>query len=159
MASDIFIQNKRARFQYEFIEKLVAGIELCGTEIKSIRAGHASLVDAYCRFIPNFKKPDKPELYLLMNITEYSHGGYSNHDPKRERKLLLKRRELDKLSKKVKTAGLTIVPIKLFITEKGFIKIEIALSRGKKVSDKREDIKDRDSKRDLDRVRKDNHRS
>jgi len=159
MASDIYIQNKKARFQYEFIEKLVAGIELYGSEIKSIRAGHASLVDAYCRFITNFKKPDKPELYLLMNITEYSHGGYANHDPKRERKLLLKRKELDKLSRKVKTAGLTIVPIKMFMNEKGLIKIEIALSRGKKVSDKREDIKDRDSKRDLDRVRKDNIRS
>jgi SsrA-binding protein len=155
--ADIYIQNKKARFQYEFIEKLVAGIELCGTEIKSIRAGHASLVDAYCRFIPNFKKPDKPELYLLMNISEYSHGGYSNHDPKRERKLLLKRRELNKLSMKVKTAGLTIVPTKLFINDKGFIKVEIALSRGKKVSDKREDIKDRDSKRDLDRVKKMNN--
>ena len=89
-----------------------------------------------------------------MNISEYSHGGYSNHDPKRERKLLLKRRELNKLSIKVKTAGLTIVPTKLFLTDKGYIKVEIALSRGKKVSDKREDIKDRDSKRDLDRVKK-----
>jgi len=154
MAGDIFIQNKKARFEFEFLENFVAGIELCGTEIKSIRAGHASLVDAYCRFIPNFRKPDKPELYILMNISEYSHGGYSNHDPKRERKLLLKRRELNKLSRKVKTAGLTIVPIKLFLNDKGFIKIEVALARGKKVSDKREDIKDRDTKRDLDRVRK-----
>ncbi|MFN8258159.1 MAG: SsrA-binding protein SmpB [Bacteroidales bacterium] len=154
MASEIHIQNKKARFEFEFLENFVAGIELCGSEIKSIRAGHASLVDAYCRFIPNLKRPDKPELYILMNISEYSHGGYSNHDPKRERKLLLKRRELDKLSKKVKIAGLTIVPIKLFLNEKGFIKVEIVLARGKKVSDKREDIKDRDTKRDLDRIRK-----
>lgn len=154
MASEIHIHNKKARFEFEFLENFVAGIELCGSEIKSIRAGHASLVDAYCRFIPNLKRPDKPELYILMNISEYSHGGYSNHDPKRERKLLLKRRELDKLSKKVKTAGLTIVPIKLFLNEKGFIKVEIVLARGKKVSDKREDIKDRDTKRDLDRIRK-----
>jgi SsrA-binding protein len=154
MSTNILIQNKKARFQYEFLEKLVAGIELYGTEIKSIREGKASLVDAYCRFIANIYRPNKPELYLLMNISEYSHGGYTNHDPRRERRLLLQRRELDKLSKKVKATGLTIVPIKMFLNEKGFAKVEIALARGKKMADKREDIKDRDNKRDLARMRK-----
>ena len=152
--SDIVIKNKKARFQYEILEVFVAGIELLGTEIKSIREGKASLVDAYCRFLPNPKHPDKPELYILMHISEYSHGGYANHDPRRERKLLLTRRELNKLSKKVKTTGYTIVPLKLFINEKGFAKIEIALARGKKMHDKRHDIKDRDTKRDMERIRK-----
>ncbi len=154
MSSNVLIQNKKARFQYEFIEKFVAGIELYGTEIKSIREGKASLVDGYCRFISNVYRPNRPELYLLMNISEYSHGGYTNHDPRRERKLLLQRRELDRLSKKVKATGLTIVPIKMFLNEKGFAKVEIALARGKKMSDKREDIKDRDNKREMDRMRK-----
>jgi SsrA-binding protein len=154
MASNVLIQNKRARFQYEFIEKFVAGIELYGTEIKSIRQGKASLVDGYCRFFTHIKRPNKPELYILMHISEYSHGGYANHDPKRERRLLLERRELNRLSKKIKTTGLTIVPIKLFLNEKGFAKIEIALARGKKMADKREDIKQRDSKRELARMKK-----
>jgi SsrA-binding protein len=154
MSSNILIQNKKARFQYEFLEKFVAGIELYGTEIKSIRDGKASLVDGYCKFIPNFKKPTKPELYILMNISEYSHGGYANHDPRRERKLLLQRRELDKLAKKVKATGLTIVPVKMFLNEKGIAKLEIVLARGKKMTDKREDIKQRDNKREMDRARK-----
>jgi SsrA-binding protein len=154
MTSNILIQNKKARFQYELIEKFVAGIELYGTEIKSIREGKASLVDGYCKFISNIHRLTKPELYLLMNISEYSHGGYTNHEPRRERKLLLQRRELDKLFKKVKATGLTIVPIKMFLNEKGYAKVEIALARGKKMSDKREDIKERDNKREMDRMRK-----
>jgi SsrA-binding protein len=154
MSSNVLIQNKKARFQYEFLEKFVAGVELYGTEIKSIRAGKASLVDGYCKFFTHIKRPSKPELYILMHISEYSHGGYINHDPRRERKLLLQRRELDKLFKKVKATGLTIVPIKLFLTEKGIAKIEIALARGKKMADKREDIKQRDNKRELDRMGK-----
>jgi SsrA-binding protein len=157
MAQNVLIQNKKARFQYEFIEKLVAGIELYGTEIKSIRQGKASLVDAYCRFVTHVNRPGKPELYILMHISEYSHGGYANHDPKRERRLLLQRRELDKLSKKIKTTGFTIVPIKMFLNENGFAKIEIALARGKKMADKREDIKQRDSKRELARMKKINN--
>ncbi len=152
--SDIVIKNKKARFQYEILEVFTAGIELLGTEIKSIRAGKASLVDAYCRFIPNQKRPDKPELYILMHISEYSHGGYANHDPRRERKLLLTRRELNKLSKKVKTTGYTIVPLKMYINNKGFAKVDIALARGKKTHDKRHDIKERDNKRDMERIRK-----
>ncbi len=157
MAQNVLIQNKKARFQYEFIEKFVAGIELYGTEIKSIRQGKASLVDAYCRFFTHVHRPGKPELYILMHISEYSHGGYANHDPKRERRLLLQRRELDKLSKKIKTTGFTIVPIKMFLNENGFAKIEIALARGKKMADKREDIKQRDSKRELARMKKVNN--
>ena len=111
MANNLLIQNKKARFQYEFIEKFVAGIELYGTEIKSIREGKASLVDAYCRFSTHIQRPSRPELFILMNISEYSHGGYSNHEPRRERRLLLHRRELSKLVKKIKTTGFTIVPI------------------------------------------------
>jgi SsrA-binding protein len=157
MAQDVLIQNKKARFQYEFIEKFVAGIELYGTEIKSIREGKASLIDAYCRFITHIQRPNKPELYILMNISEYSHGGYANHEPRRERRLLLHRRELAKLSKKIKTTGFTIVPIKMFLNKSGFAKVEIALARGKKVADKREDIKQRDSKREMDRMKKMNY--
>jgi SsrA-binding protein len=153
-SSNIVIKNKKARFQYEILEVFTAGIELLGTEIKSIRAGKASLVDAYCRFIPNSKNPNKPELYILMHISEYSHGGYANHDPRRERKLLLTRRELNKLSKKVKTTGYTIVPLKIFINDKGFAKVDIALAKGKKTHDKRHDIKERDNKRDMERIRK-----
>lgn len=154
MAQKLLIQNKKARFQYEFIEKFVAGIELYGTEIKSIRQGKANLTDAYCRFITNIRQPNKPELYVLMNISEYSHGGYTNHEPRRERKLLLHRKELNKLSKKLKTTGFTIVPTKMFLNANGFAKIEIALAKGKKVADKREDIKQRDAKRELARVKK-----
>ncbi len=153
-APDIVIKNKKARFQYEIIEVFTAGLELVGTEIKSIRLGKASLVDAYCHFIPNLNKPDKPELYIRMQIAEYFFGSYNNHEPRRERKLLLTRRELKKISRKVKTTGLTIVPLKLFINKQGFAKIDIAIARGKKTHDKRNTIKEKDLKRDLDRIRK-----
>ncbi|MEN8119960.1 MAG: SsrA-binding protein SmpB [Bacteroidota bacterium] len=153
-AQDLVIKNKKARFQYEILEVFTAGLELYGTEIKSIRLGKVSLVDAYCRFIPNLKKPDKPELFIQMHIAEYAFGSYNNHEPRRERKLLLTRRELKKMSRKVKTTGLTIVPLKLFINKQGFAKIDIALARGKKSHDKREDIKQKDNKRELDRLRK-----
>ncbi|MBQ3657765.1 MAG: SsrA-binding protein SmpB [Bacteroidales bacterium] len=145
--SDINIKNKKASFQYEFLEKYIAGIQLLGTEIKSIRGGKASLVDSFCSF-------DKGELYVRMYIGEYSHGGYVNHDPRRERKLLLTKRELLKLEKKIQNVGLTIVPIRMFVTEKGYAKLEIALCRGKKMADKRESIKERESARELDRVMK-----
>ena len=153
-SQDIVIKNKKARFQYELIETFTAGMELYGTEIKSIKAGKASLVDAYCHFITNPQKPTKPELYIRMNISEYAFGSYNNHDPKRERKLLLQRRELNKISKKVKATGLTIVPLKLFISKKGFAKIVIAIAKGKKTHDKRHTIKDSDNKRELDRMMK-----
>jgi len=144
MAQKINIRNKKATFEYEIIEKFVAGIQLFGTEIKSIRSGKASLVDSYCVF-------EKSELWVKMNISEYTHGGYYNHDPRRDRKLLLKRQELGRLEKKVKTSGLAIIPLGIFLTEKGLAKIEIALARGKKSHDKREDIKEKDAKRDIDR--------
>ena len=141
------IKNKKASFQYEFLEKYTVGIQLLGTEIKSIRDGKASLVDSFCSF-------DKHELYVKMYIGEYSHGGYVNHDPRRERKLLLTKRELQKLEKKVQNVGLTIVPTKMFITQNGYAKLEIALCRGKKLADKRQSIKERETARELDRAMK-----
>lgn len=144
----INIKNKRASFEYEFIEKFVAGIQLFGTEIKSIRAGKASLVDSYCYFTRN-------ELYVVgMHISEYKFGSYYNHEEKRERKLLLNRKELNKLDRKTKESGLTIVPIRLFINDRGFAKMEIALCRGKKHYDKRESLKQKDHKREIDRMMK-----
>ena len=144
----INIKNKRASFEYEFIEKFVAGIQLFGTEIKSIRTGKASLVDSYCYFTRN-------ELYVVgMHISEYKFGSYYNHEEKRERKLLLNRKELNKLDRKTKESGLTIVPIRLFINDRGFAKMEIALCRGKKHYDKRESLKQRDHKREIDRMMK-----
>ena len=144
----INIKNKRASFEYEFIEKFVAGIQLFGTEIKSIRSGKASLVDSYCVFSKN-------ELYVkAMHISEYKFGSYYNHDEKRERKLLLNRKELNKLERKTKESGLTIVPLRLFINDRGFAKVEIALCKGKKHYDKRESLKQRDHKREIDRMMK-----
>lgn len=144
----INIKNKRASFEYEFIEKFIAGIQLFGTEIKSIRAGKAGLVDSYCYF-------SRSELYVKeMHISEYKFGSYYNHEEKRERKLLLNRKELNKLERKTKESGLTIVPTRLFINDRGFAKIEIALCRGKKHYDKRESLKQRDHKREIDRMMK-----
>lgn len=144
----IHIRNKRASFEYEFIEKFVAGIQLFGTEIKSIRAGKASIGDSFCYFSAN-------ELYVKeMHISEYKFGSYYNHEEKRERKLLLNRKELDKLDRKTKESGLTIVPLRIFLNEKGFAKMEIALCRGKKHYDKRESLKQKDHKREIDRMMK-----
>ena len=145
--ADLNIKNKKASFQYEFLEKYVAGIQLLGTEIKSIRDGKAALTDSYCSFTDH-------ELYVKMFIGEYSHGGYVNHDPRRERKLLLQRKELNKLEKKVENTGLTIVPLKMFLNKDGKAKLEIALCRGKKMADKREDMKARDNARELSRIKK-----
>ncbi len=149
MTSDaIHIKNKRASFDYEFIEEYNAGIILTGTEIKSIRAGKASLVDSYCYF-------DKGELWVKgIHIAEYKLGTYYNHDEKRERKLLLTHKELQKLERKVKESGLTIIPVKMFLTEKGWAKLHIALARGKKEYDKRESLKLKDAKKDMDRAMK-----
>jgi SsrA-binding protein len=142
------VRNKKASFEYEFIEKFIAGIQLTGTEIKSIRQGKVSLADSYCIF-------DNGELYVKgMNIAEYTYGTYSNHEPLRKRKLLMTKKELHKLEKKVQEKGLTIIVIKLFINDKGLAKLEIALARGKKKYDKREDIKERETNRMLDRLRK-----
>ena len=149
MQKTINIQNKKARFNYEILDKYTAGIVLTGTEIKSIRTSKASIAESFCEF------NDREELFIInMTIEEYLYGTYYNHKPKAERKLLLNRKELKKLKKEVSTKGLTIVPLKLFINDKGFAKLDIALAKGKKVHDKRETIKDRDNKRNLDRVKK-----
>ena len=144
--NSIKIKNKRASFEYFLVETLTAGIVLTGTEIKSIRAGKASLADSYCTF-----KED--ELFVVgMHIAEYDKGTYNNHDPKRDRKLLLNARELRKLKNKVKEKGFTIVPVTLFINENGLAKLDIALARGKHYYDKRETLKTKDSKRELERL-------
>lgn len=145
LSNTVNIENRRARFDYTFLDTLTAGLVLRGTEIKSIREGKAGLADSYCYF-----KND--ELFIRnFHITEYENASFYNHEPMRERKLLLSRQELDKLQRKVKDSGLTIVPVKLFINEKGFAKLNIALARGKKAYDKREDIKKRDIEREMDR--------
>ena len=143
--NNVNIENRRAKFDYQFLEKLVAGMVLTGTEIKSIREGKAALSDSYCYF-------RNDELYIRnMHIAEYSEGTHYNHEPNRERKLLLSRQELNKLQKKLKDQGLTVVPIRLFIAESGYAKLEIALAKGKKEFDKREAIKKRDTERELNR--------
>ena len=149
MQRPINIQNKRARFEYEILDEFIAGIVLAGTEIKSIRNSKASIAESFCEF------NEKGELFAVnMYIEEYAFGTRFNHRPRGSRKLLLKKRELKKLNREVRNTGLTIVPLKLFIKDKGFAKITIALARGKKLFDKRETLKDRDNKRDLDRVKK-----
>jgi SsrA-binding protein len=154
MSNVIHIKNKKARRDYELLEKFVAGIELYGTEIKSIRNGKANINDSFCVLIPMQNKPDVFELWVKMHISEYSHGSHSNHEPKRNRKLLLNRREIDKIVKKVVATSLTIVPTRLFINEKGLAKLEIAIARGKKYHDKRQDLKQKDDKREMDKLKK-----
>ena len=143
--NNINIKNKRAEHEYFLMDTLTAGIVLTGTEIKSIRNGKASLADSYCTFKGN-------ELFVVgMHIAEYDKGTYNNHDPKRDRKLLLTDRELRKLNIKVQEKGLTIIPVLLFINEKGLAKLNIALARGKHYYDKRESLKTKDSKRDIEK--------
>lgn len=149
MHGNISIKNKRASFEYFLLEEYTVGIQLTGTEIKSVREGKVNITDAYCNFMNN-------ELFVLnMHIAEYSHGTYSNHEPKRVRKLLLKARELKKLNTKVKERGFTIVPVLMFINEKGLAKLNIALAKGKHSYDKREAIKNKDMRRDMDRKDRD----
>lgn len=149
MQKNINIQNKKARFLYEILDKYTAGIVLTGTEIKSIRSSRASIAESFCEF------NEQGELFVInMTIEEYAFGNYYNHRPKAERKLLLNKKELKKLLKEVQNTGLTIIPLRLFINEKGYAKMDIALAKGKKLYDKRESIKDRDNKRDLDRIKK-----
>lgn len=145
---NINIRNKRATFDYEIIEQFTAGIVLVGTEIKSIRLGKASLTDCYCYF-------DRGELYIRsVNINEYKWGTYNNHIPKRDRKLLLNRRELNKLERALQDKGLTVVGLRMFISDKGYAKVVIGLARGRKNFDKREYIKDKDARREMDRAMK-----
>ena len=149
MQKNINIQNKKARFLYEILDTYTAGIVLTGTEIKSIRNSKASIAESFCEF------NEQGELFVInMTIEEYAYGTYYNHRPKAERKLLLNKKELKKLQKEVQNTGLTIVPLKLLINEKGYAKLNIALAKGKKLYDKRETIKDRDNKRNLDRIKK-----
>ena len=141
------IKNKRAKFDYEWLDTYTAGLQLLGTEVKSIRMGKASIAEAYCYMTGG-------ELFIKgMNVTEWSHGNIFNHDPIRERKLLLSKRELDKIDKALKDQGTTVVPTKLFITEKGWIKLNIAVAKGKKNYDKRQSLKEKDAKRDLARLK------
>jgi SsrA-binding protein len=146
--SPINIKNKRASFDFEFIDTFTAGIVLTGTEIKSIRLGKASLVDTFCYF-------NHGELWVKnMNISQYSYGSYNNHVERRERKLLLNKKELRNLEAETKAPGFTIVPVRLFINEKGLAKLVIALARGKKEYDKRQSIKDKEDRREMDRAMK-----
>ena len=145
----INILNRKAKFQYEFLDKYTAGIKLVGTEIKAIREGKANIAESFCEF------NEEGELFAInMHIEEYSHATYFNHNPKSERKLLLQKKELKKLEKEVRNTGLTIIPTRLFINERGLAKLNIVLARGKKLYDKRETIKNRDNKRALDRIKK-----
>lgn len=144
----ISIKNRKAKFEYEILDKLSAGIQLRGTEIKSIRNGNASINEAFCQFRGS-------ELFVVnMHIAEYEFGTDANHEPKRERKLLLQKNELGRWKKKMQEKGLTIVPTLLFINDSGLAKLNIALAQGKKLHDKRDTIKDRESKRQLDRLKK-----
>jgi SsrA-binding protein len=144
--ANINIKNRKATFEYELIERFVAGMQLVGTEIKSIRNGKANLSDSYCQFYNG-------ELYVKsLHISEYEMGTHYNHEAKRDRKLLLNRKELQKLEKKTKESGLTIITLKLFINNGGLAKLQIALARGKKTYDKRESLKQKDAKRDMDRM-------
>ena len=142
----INILNKRARFEYEILEQIEAGIVLTGTEIKALRSSKASITESFCQIIEG-------ELFIInMSIDEYKLGTFYNHKIKRERKLLLHKRELQKFEKKLKDIGNTIIPLKLYINDRGLAKIVIALGRGKKLFDKRETIKNRENKRNLDRI-------
>lgn len=146
--SPIQIKNKKASFEYFFVEELTAGIVLTGTEIKSIRAGKASLVDTYCYIVNG-------EMWVKgMNISPYFYGSYANHEAKRDRKLLLTRREIAKLQDVEKQPGYTIVPTLIFIDEKGRAKVDIALCRGKKMYDKRQSLKEKEDRREIDRALK-----
>lgn len=146
MKADVVIKNKRATFDYELLDTFTAGIVLTGTEIKSIRLGKASLVDTFCLF-------DKGELWVKnMYIAEYFYGTYNNHAARRDRKLLLTKKELRKISSVVRTSGFTIIPTKLFINDRGLAKVVIAIARGKKEYDKRDSIRERDDRREMDRA-------
>lgn len=145
---NIYIKNKKASFNYETIQTYTAGIVLTGTEIKSVRDGKANVTESYCYF-------NNTELWCKgMHISEYSFGSYNNHVPDRDRKLLLNRRELNKLQEKLKDKGLTIIVLSMYLNNRGLAKVDIALARGKKQYDKREDLKEKDAKRDMDRARR-----
>ena len=148
MADRINIRNKKAYHDFEIIEKYVAGIQLQGTEIKSIRMGKVSLGESYCLF-------ENKELYVRgMQISDYAWGSFNKHEPGRDRKLLMTKHELKKLKRKTRESGLTIVCLKVFLSDSGFAKLEIGLARGRKEYDKRESIKRKDTQRQMDRLQK-----
>lgn len=148
MGSGINIRNKRANFEYHILDTYVAGIKLLGTEIKSIREGKADINDSFCAFMDG-------HLHVRnMQIAEYSHGSFYNHEAKRDRVLLLHKKELAKLRTKIEEKGFTIIPLKIFTSDRGFAKLEIGLAQGKKIYDKRETLKDRDAKIEMDRAMK-----
>ncbi len=148
MKNQVNIQNKKARFEYHLIDKFVAGIKLTGTEIKSIRNGKASIAEAYCVF------QDGEVFIRNMHIAAYEAGSYYNHKPRGDRKLLLNRKEINKIEKFLKVKGNALVPLRMFISEKGWAKLEIATAQGKKLHDKRQDLKEKDDKRAMDRAMK-----
>ncbi len=146
-SNNIQIKNRKAGYEYEFVEKVEAGIMLKGTEIKSLREGKASIQEAYCYF-------KKGELFIKgMNISPYTQASFESHEIARDRKLLLKKRELEKFKSKMEEKGLTIVPLRIYINNRGLAKLEIALAKGKKIYDKRDSIKKKDQKRELDRMK------
>lgn len=148
MHQRININNKKARFEYHLIDTYTAGIKLSGTEIKSIRNGKASIMEAYCVFL-------RGEIWIRnMNISAYSNGSFNVHKLRRDRKLLLNRQEIDKIEKFLKDKGNTLIPVKMYISDKGWAKVNIACAKGKKLHDKRQDMKDKDDKRDMDRAMK-----
>lgn len=146
-SNNIQIKNRKASYEYEFIEKVEAGIMLKGTEIKSLREGKASIQESYCYF-------KKDELFIKgMNISPYSQASFESHEMTRDRKLLLKKRELEKFKSKMEEKGLTIIPVRIYINSRGLAKLEIALAKGKKIYDKRDSIKQKDQKRELERLK------
>ena len=148
MSTDLNIRNKKAYFEFHILEEFTAGVQLLGTEIKSIRDGKANINDSFCAFL-------NKQLYIRnMHIAEYSHGSFYNHEAKRDRILLLNKKELAKLKAKTEEKGFTIIPLKIFVYNRGFAKVLIGLAQGKKIYDKRETLKDRDSKIEMDRAMK-----
>jgi SsrA-binding protein len=146
-SNTVNIKNKKARFNFELIENFETGIVLKGSEIKSIREGKASLQEAYCHV-------NKGEIFIKgMNISPYTESTYDNHDPIRERKLLLRKKQIEKIKEKMEQKGLTLIPVRLYITSRGFAKLDIALAKGKKVHDKRDSIKQKDQNRELQRLK------
>lgn len=145
---EVNIRNKRARFEYQLFDIYTAGMQLRGTEIKSIRSSKASILEAFCLFIEG-------EVWIRnMSITEYENGSFYNHKPKSDRKLLLNKKEINKIERFLKVKGNTLIPLKLYLSEKGWAKIDIACAQGKKLHDKRNDLKEKDDKRDMDRALK-----
>lgn len=146
--NELNIRNKRARFEYHLLDTFVAGIQLAGTEIKSIRSGKASILEAYCII-------SKGEVWIRnMHVSEYANASFYTHKPRADRKLLLNKKEINKIEKFLQVKGNTLIPLKMFLSDKGWVKVEIAMAQGKKLHDKRQDLKEKDDRRDMDRAMK-----